>query len=275
MLHTIYKSQPNSSALPSTKLWTKMRNSGMTPDGYAGGHFFGDNFGGFGIGTALSSTDAYYVSEGGTYKGYQDTGAVIAGVVGTGGIVNLVTDADDNQEVWLQYGSSGGTLGAIADASGSDKLTIFEARFRPTAVVGNLFIGLTEEAFAAGDAITDAGAMVSKDFIGFYATEGAPTALTAVYRKAGQTMQTVFTWGTAIAAATWYKVGFVYDPSAQNTEKIAFYINNTRQSTYVTSTMIAAATFPDEQNLTFTAGSKNVTDITGMDIDWWYYYQGI
>lgn len=272
MLHTIYKGQPSGAGL-SPKLWSEMRNVGLSPDGYAAGNYAGDNFMGFGIGTAVAANVGYYVSEGGTYKSFEDTGGSIAGTPGVGGQVLLSVDADDDQECWLQYGSSGGTLGAISDTAGDDKATFFEARFKTSTVVGNMFIGLTEEAFAANSAISDAGAISDKDAIGFFVTEGAATSLTFMYKKAGQTAATVLTWATALAADTWYKVGFAYNPQAVISERIKIFINNTEQSTYVTAANIAAATFPDAQQLTFSAGIKNVTDIKTMTLDWWHFWQ--
>ncbi len=279
MLHTIYKGQPSGAGL-SPKLWSEMRNVGLSPDGYAAGNYAGDNFMGFGIGTAVNTNVGYYVSEGGTYKSFEDTGGSIAGTPGVGGQVLLSVDADDDQECWLQHGSSGGTLGAISSVAGSDKLTIFESRFKISTLVGNMFIGLTEEAFAANDAITDAGALASKDAIGFFVTEGAGSTLTFVYRKAGQTMQTVIASAATLVADTWVKVGFAYNPAAKNDEKIKIFVNNTELSTYVTrammytdSTATPSTTFPDAQQLTFSAGIKNVTDIKTMTLDWWHFWQ--
>lgn len=273
---TVYLGQDSakpSYALPSPKLWINANGRGVSADGYGTGRHWGDDFGGFGIGTAVAANVGYYSSEGGTYKSYEDTGGSVAGVATNGGVVRLSVDADDDQECWLQYGSSGGTLCALSETAGSNKMTIFEARWKVSTVVGSLFVGLTEEAFAANSAISDAGAISDKDVIGFFVTEGAATSLTFMYKKAGQTAQTVLTWGTAIAADTWYKTGFIYNPNAPASQRITAYINNTEQTTYVTATAMAAATFPDAQSLTFSGGTKNVTDIKTMDFDWWHLWQ--
>lgn len=271
-LLTIHKSK-NNSRLLSPALWARAVNQGLAPDGYSGGVLIGDDFRGFGIGTAVASNVGYYVGGGGTYVSFEDTGGAIAQLATerTGAIKQTV-DADDNQEVWLQYGNATSVCSVISDTAGDDKLLIFECRFKPKDVVGNRFIGLAEEASAAGDFISDAGAVGDKDQIGFFALEGAPTSLKFGWKKAGQTAVTLATVGT-IAADTWYKVGFVYDPEAPDGQKIKYYLDNVEGTTYGTATHIAAATFPDGEELSPIFGVKNVTDTMEQHIDWFALYQ--
>jgi hypothetical protein len=92
------------------------------------------------------------------------------------------------------------------------------------------------------------------------------------YKKAGQTAVAVATAAT-IAAATWYKVGFVYDPGEVPARRIKYFVDNVEGTTYVTETNIATATFPDGEEMSPIFGVKNVTDIMVQDLDWWALYQ--
>ena len=258
----------------SPRLWGRAVHSALAPDGFGGGYFVGDDFRGFGIGTAVATNVGYYISEAGTYYSFEDTGGAIAQLATERtGAVRLSVDADDNQETWLQYGNATSVSGVISDTAGDDKLLIFEARFRCSDVVGNRFIGLTEEGFAANDGLSDVGVLAAaKDYIGFYTAEGAPTTLKFGWQKASQTPVALATAAT-IAASTWYKVGFVYDPLAPPAKRIKYYVDNVEGATYGTATQIAAATFPDAEELQPIFGVKNVTDIMLQDIDWWGMFQ--
>lgn len=272
-LYTIHNGQ-NNTRLLSPRLWSRAVNAGLTPDGYSGGYFVADDFRGFGIGTAVATNVGYYVGEAGAYYSFEDTGGAIAQLATERtGAVQLSVDADDDQECWLQYGNATSVSAVISDTAGDDKLLIFEARFRVSDVVGNRFIGLTEEGFAANNAISDAGVLVTtKDYIGFYTAEGAPTALKFGWQKASQTAVNLGTVKT-IATSTWYKVGFVYDPDAEASKRIKVYVDNVEHSSYGTATQIAAAAFPDGEELGPTFGVKNVTDIMLQQIDFWALYQ--
>ncbi len=272
-LLSIHQGQ-NNTRLLSPRLWGRAIESGLSPDGSGGGVFLGDDFRGFGIATAVAGNVGYYVSEAGTYYSFEDTGGAIAQLATERhGFVRQSVDADDNQECWLQYGNSTSVCSVVSNTAGDDKLLVFEARFRPNDVVGNRFIGLTEEGFAAGDAISDAGVLVTtKDYIGFYVAEGAPTTLKFGYQKGSQTAQVVATAAT-IAASSIYKVGFVFDPNGDPAKRIRAYVNNVELTTYVTAAQIAAATFPNGEELGPTFGVKNVTDIMTQDLDWWALYQ--
>jgi hypothetical protein len=259
----------------SPRLWDRAVAPMLAPAGDTFGGFLGDDFRSFGIGTAVTSNVGFYVGEGVPYYSFEDTGGAIAQLATyRQGAVKLAVDADDNQEAWLQAGNATSVMALISDTSGDDKLLVFEARVRMSDVVGNRFIGLGEEAFAADSAITDAGALVDKDWIGFFALEGAPTILKFGYKKSGQTVQVPIASGLqTLAVDTWYKMGFIYDPSAPTSERIRVFVNNEEHATKVTGTMIAAATFPDGEELSPVFGVKNVTDTMQMDLDWWALFQ--
>jgi hypothetical protein len=259
----------------SPRLWDRAVAPMLAPAGDTIGNFSGDDFRSFGIGTAVSSNVGYYVGSGGPYYSFEDTGNAIAQLATyRQGAVRLSTDADTDSETWLQAGNATSVMSVISDTAGDDKLLVFEARVRMSDLVGNRFIGLGEEAFAADSAITDAGALVDKDWIGFFALEGAPTILKFGYKKSGQTVQVPIASGLqTLAVDTWYKMGFIYDPSAPTSERIKVFVDNVENITKVTGTNIAAATFPDGEELSPVFGVKNVTDIMLMDIDWWALFQ--
>jgi hypothetical protein len=221
------------------------------------------------------------------YTGYIDTSNTIAQLATGGnlGICQLLTDATDNDEVWLQPGSASSVLGSINHASGTRGLVAFECRFRVGSVADDvtaIFLGLAEEALAAADTKADnTGAMADKDYIGFNSvhtnsgTTGTNAKLTFVYNEAsGAGPITAIANVQTMVAATWYKVGFCYDPNAQADKRITIYVDGVEQSTYVTDTAITTSTnFPDGEELAPLMGMKNGSGAIGsLDLDWFYAY---
>ena len=78
-------------------------------------------------------------------------------------------------------------------------------------------------------------------------------------------------------ADTYVKAGFIYDPTAPANKRIKVFVDNVESSTYVTSTLIAAATFPDAEALTFAAIMKGIAGSVALEaaIDWWAFAQVI
>lgn len=257
----------NSGRGPSGALWGNVpfEESLIDPDvGYA----FWDDFVAFN--GLLTSTTGDYSSAGG-YSSYQDASNTIAQLATeVGGVVRIATDTTDNDESWLQLGGSAAVFGKLA-ASGGKKF-VFETRIRTNAIASrNLFVGLAEEGFAAADAITDAGAMVTtKDFIGFRSLEGDAAGLDTVYQKASQTTVVVKDDLQTLVADTWYKVGFIYDPSYYNPAKrIRFFVDGVEAADGVNSSAFDDATFPGGEEMTAVWGVKNgTTTATQLDIDW-------
>lgn len=261
----------------SPNIWAQIVRSAMTPDGHGASRFLYEDFNTFAIAEAVSSNAATYIGDSGGWTSYEDTGGTIAQIAtDANGVVALTTDGDDDQENWLQHGSATSVNAVISDTAGSDKFLAWECRFKTSALVGNLFVGLAEEGLAAADTITDAGAMADKDYIGFYALEGAPTALKFGYNLSGQTDVAVATVQT-LEANTWYNVGFVYDPDAVAGERIKVYVDNVEDAdARVTATAIATSTgsaFPDGQEMSTLLGHKNVTDVTVLSVDGVALYQ--
>jgi hypothetical protein len=273
----------------SHRLWSKVRAHGSGPDGSAG-IFVADDFLLFGESVAASSNIACFVSQAGQYKAYIDTTSTLAQLATvTGGAIALTTEAADNEELSICQGGAGtaaatSVLGALNRDTGP-KLTIFESRFKVSSITDDvqaIFVGLMEENGAVHNAkVDDTGATIDNDYIGFETvhtnggTTGANAALRAVYKKDGQTAQTSISGIATLAADTWIKAGFVYDPTAPASKRIAWYVNNVEQtSAYVTDTQMDAATFPDGEEMGFTAITKSGTaTASSLTLDWWAFYQ--
>lgn len=275
-LYTLHQGQLGGRGL-SPRIWNRVFGQGASPDGFSNARFVYDDFNCFATASAVAANVGYYSSTCGGYYSYEDTGGSITqSATNQAGTVAIATDSTDNDEMWLQPGMATSVMALISDTAGSDLKCAFEARIKTSKVTDtyNAFVGLTQEGTAVADQITDAGALADVDYIGFSITEADGDSLKFVYKKSGQTAQTVLTYGTALAADTFYKVGFVYDPLAPSSKRITVYVDNEEQSTYVTGTNIAAATFPDGEELQPLFGIKNGTGATTtLTMDWWAFYQ--
>lgn len=275
-VHQIGTSNVNTRG-PSPRLWSRFNALTFSPDGGNQGTFLYDDFLSWG-GSVSSNVGTYS----GGYKSFENnscslTQRAIGTYDGGAGVVRLLTDTTDNAEVNFQSGYSTGTLGAISDTAGDSFPMAFECRvmFSQVSNTYNFFCGLMEEGLAATDGmITDSGAMVDKDFIGFQVLEADGDAMNIVYNKASGSVQTVIAGAQALAASTWYKFGFLFDPSADTSKRITYYIDNVEQGTYTTGTQIAASTFPNAQGLALSAVLKNQTTVAkSWDLDWWAFGQ--
>lgn len=285
-VHTVYRSEANGRGL-SGNLWDPAHETMLNPDGSAGSFSFFDDFLDFYPVTA--TTAAGQLQPGNGYFAYIEADLTVGSILPVadkdGGVIKFLTSTDaadgDNHATTLITGGNVGTMGKITDTAGSEKLTVFESRFMLNSVTdgdGSVFIGMGEEGLAAANTpIVDSSGhtLSSDDLIGFFIGEDDNDALKFVYRKNGAALQTVLTYGTSLAASTWYKVGFVYDPAAPTSKRIKIFIDNVEQSTYVTGDNIAAATFPDDEELAMVAsikGSGN-NDPQHFFMDWWAFHQ--
>ena len=265
----------------SPRIWSRLQQIALaTPNGDDGLYVIGSDLRAFGPTTALSSTTGRYASDGGiVYLSYQDTSDTIAQIAtDRNGAVTLTTAATDNNQSVLVAGSGAASVMAlISDTAGDDKPCAFECRFKIGVLAETAaFIGLSEEGLAADSTlIDDTGALASKDFIGFHIPAHASVATcSAVYRKAGQAATTSISGLKTMVADTYYNMGFVYDPGKPTANRITWYLDNAEQTTYVTGTQIAAATFPDGEELqpifTVKAGEASAKTLT---LDSWFFGQ--
>lgn len=223
-----------------------------------------------GFGGSVTTNVGSYASTGGWWNSYEDTGATVAQLATeVGGVLKITTDTTDNDEVWLSPGSATSVMGKIT--SGDAEVFAFEARVRASQIVTqNLFIGLGEEGMAVADTITDADVMITtKDWIGFRVNADDDAYWDFTYQKASQTAQIPLDDMQLIVADTWYKLGFLYDSAAPASKRIKVFVDGVEQSTYVTATNIAAATFPSGEELNALMGVKNNAGAAvRMDVDW-------
>ena len=208
------------------------------------------------------------------YKCYIDVGAKITRVTDdTGGVI--LFDAGDTEDDLAIIGTQ--PLVKISDTAADAKRTVFECRVKLNTVAeGSVFIGLADNTMIAdGGLIADDGGVIAAgDAIGFSVDEADVDGIDFCYQKTSAVEQRPMTAQVA-AADTWYKLGFVYDPSAPQAKRIKVYVDNVEQSTYVTADNIAATTFPDGVDLGFVAASMagDTPADNGLEVDWWALYQ--
>lgn len=195
-----------------------------------------------------------------------DGGAGVTAVSELGGACKITTGGTDNNEAIVQFGGAdAAAVFRISDGAGEQKKLFFECRVKADTVTdakAGFFVGLAASGVAAADGlIADDGTLADKDLIGFFRPEGDGDGVDFVYRKNGQAVQTAIADVATIAADTYVKLGFIYDPAAVASKKIAVFVNGVEQNTYVTAANIAAATFPDAVLLQAAAGIKTAEDV--------------
>lgn len=245
---------------PSPIIWGDCPAVEMLADPGVGDHIY-DNF-------ALAN-----LTNGDGYQGLGDT--VPVRVVDTlEGRVSVTTGGTNNHQSLL---ATSVDLGHISDAAGEEAELWFEARVKMSAVTDyGMFIGLAAEADVAVNFLADnTGDLVATaDCIGFHVLAASPTSVGTVYQKGSQTKQAVETGVHTMAADTYVRLGFKYDPAADDDSKIRFFVNGVETATKVTAANIAAATFPDSVNLAFLATAKTGEAVTkSLVIDWWRFAQ--
>lgn len=258
--------QPDTDFGPSKAIWSDCDILNFIRDPSKGFYFFDDflNF-------EPNSTDA-------KYDVYIDTGVtvtpkqgVLDGVVEIGG-----NDADNDEGVLSAYAP----MAQISDGAGEAFPLWFEARWKKASIADNAlasFIGLAYDddssvTVAKTLCLTDNdGALGAFSFIGFHVDQADGDALDFVYKAEGQTAVVKIAGVQTLVADTWYKLGFKYDPNADADRRIKIYVDGEEQSTYVTATNIAAATFPDAEKLAPVWAAKVGTDMSAVlsQLDWW------
>lgn len=201
------------------------------------------------------------------WKMHIDTGnSIVQRTTVPSGVLRLTTTTTDNNSNDLQYG---GGVGNVAITSASAVAVAFDARIMLTQITNtyNLVCGLIGAGAAADNGfITDAGALADANFVGFNILEAAGATLKFTFKASGQTAATA-TVGT-LAAATWYHIGFIFDPAEPNpAHRLIFYLDNTEIG-YVSDATIAGATFPSAVVIGPGMCIKNQTNVgKSWDID--------
>jgi len=255
----------------SPSLWKHVGGNGITPTGLGGGAGLFDDFTG-GINVAANGQVGQWIFT----EANVGTAATLA--TDAGGVVQLASST-------TQYDGASLTGGMVVTLDGdktatTHKKVIFEARMRKSVITaGSTFVGLAEYALADVDGVIkdDTGIFVATtDVIGFHVNAATPATLFFTYKASGQTVQQPITYGTALTASAWLKVGFIFDPSATDDKRISISIDNEIQSTYVPqssiytmSTDTAVATFPDAIPMRPVCAVKaETTTASKLDLDW-------
>jgi len=270
----------------SPRLWARLIDQMLTADGTPPGVMLYDDFDSF---PNLSvTTAAAQLQPTNGYFAYIEDDATLGRIrqqPNQPSAIELLTSTDaadgDNHDTVLGTNGNAGVLGVISDTPADAKMLICEFRFRMNSVAntaGSTFLGLGEEGLCAANTpiADDTGHKISSDdLIGFFIGEDDGDALRFVYRKNGGAIQTVLTYGTALAANVWYNAGFIYDPQAPLSKRIKIFIDNIEQSTFITGDQIAAATFPDGERLAMYAAIKGSANAAAQhfDLDLWAFYQ--
>lgn len=272
---TLTSASANTDRFPSHAIIHPILTKAALPGRVVG--FFDDFEVGWDVATNQTTVLRY-----GPYEFYTGNGTnllISGGVTGIGG--HLVMASGDTADINGVMTLGGGCPFMISDTAGDDKRLVFECRVKVSSVTTTdqvaFFLGLTEEDRSAANGVFadgggDLGVTTTIDMIGFGRFDDDGDSISFFYKKASQTAQDKVQ--IAIAADTWVKLGFVYNPLAPETDRITVYVNGVPQATRVTATDIAAATFPDGEELTMTASFQNdSTTSNTITLDWWYCYQ--
>jgi len=216
------------------------------------------------------------------YASYIDTGVTIkqlATAANFGQIEIAGNDADNDEGVLATHGP----IGTISDTAASAYKLWFETRVAKASITDEylgMFVGL---GFDDGNAVPlskticltdDEAELGAFSYIGFHVDLSDADALDFTYKAAGQTAVVTLAAAQTMAASTFYKVGFKYDPDAEAAKRIKIYVDGVEQTTYVTATNIAAATFPDAEELGFVWATKvgEASEVKAQ-MDWWSFAQ--
>ena len=289
---------------PSPALWNAPGSrNGWVPDFQADprlGLVFWEDFKSAGIQAATGSA-GNFVADKAWYQ-YGDTAGTITDSGIQGGAINLAAGTTDN--AGMAIGSLVNAFKLITSTGAYQGRMIFETRVNLSAATlanskADAFIGLVDGSGTPAAAMpitaTDGVLSTSPGLIGFHKRGGTTGATdwqfvyqiaggTAVYATGLTDLVTTVT-GAAPVGGTFYKLGFDFNPFAEavmistaSTGQtagvlarpiITVYINGMKCVSFLTSTNVAGAAFPQ----TFMAPTiafrmANTTAAMSMDVDW-------
>ena len=268
----------NSGRLLSPAIWKNLPRASIQSQDRAGTYFF-DDF------KQYNARKLGVLLVGNGYAGLADTGGTITKGTSADGELVFTTDTSDDDEVILGISSGvavedGGTAFATSDEGGSSQvqmtlpssssayLTCFECRVKlGTITAQEFFIGLTEAGMVKADTLYGGtGGIATKSLIGFSVVEATPSVIGFRWGNNGQTgVLNVATAQTAVAA-TYYKLGFCFDPV--NNVLRAFVDGVEVGETALTS--ITSTTFPSGDALALLMYAANRSGAARTwTLDWW------
>ena len=179
------------------------------------------------------------------------------------GVVEIGATGADNDEAFMVSGNN--EQGAFKIDQDSSQRCAFECRVKLNSVAAEtaFVFGLSEEGLAAADSLAnDTGALGDKDWVVFHSDCAAPTALDFVTRVSGTAAQVHGAGLQTLVAATWYKLGFIFD----GVKTIDVYIDGAQVDTLDIS---ASTSFPDSEELSVILGVKTGEGVAKQfDVDW-------
>lgn len=210
---------------------------------------------------AVDTNVGLYQGRSGAFYSFEDTNCAIAqDAAYREGVVKLTSVATDNKEAWLQAGGPTSVMAKLLDADSLlDKLW-FEVRVMLSSITNDHFgalCGLGAPGLAVENTLTDAGALVDKDYLGFFRPEGDGDGVDLVYREEGSAMVTAVA-DLPIALDTWTNLAFKTEPKNSDGARLTVFQDNVQASDYVDLRTIPAD-FPAAKLLSFLAGLKTAT----------------
>jgi hypothetical protein len=200
----------------------------------------------------------------GLYRGFADTGGLVADGGEIGGTLVMSSDGD-NEGASFRMSCSPFQIGR-----GQGKLW-FEARVKTDTITdtkNGIFVGLmADNVLTAVLPITATGTIADINIVGFHRLEGDGDQFDTIYKADGVTQVTVQADAAVIVADTYVKLGMVFDPK---TNVLAFYRNGVRLATTYTVPAAAGTDFPNDVRLGFVIAVLNATATTpgNVEIDW-------
>lgn len=211
-----------------------------------------------------AGAEASYAGYAGGYRGFADTGGLVADALEFGGVLDLSSDGDNE-------GASFRTGCAPFQIARNQGKFWFECRVKTTTIADTkhgIFVGLmADNALTATVPITALGAIADVNIVGFHRLEGDGDFFDCVYKADGVTQVTVLGDAAAVVADTFVKLGMVFDP---RTNVLSFFHNGVKIANYTMATG-AGTDFPNDVRLGLVVAVLNATASTpgSTRIDWW------
>ncbi|MHC4511270.1 MAG: hypothetical protein ACYTAO_20365, partial [Planctomycetota bacterium] len=168
----------------------------------------------------------------------------------------------------------------VSDTAADAKKLWFEARVKKSSITDEymaFFVGLGWDhgsgvSVAKTTCLTDdEGELGAFSFLGFTVDLSNADSMDFAYIAEGGSQTDGIAGLDVVVADTYMKLGFVYDPDAPAANRIAVFLNNVEQSTYITKALIEAAAFPDAEPMAMVwatkVGTGSLSDTAQMD--WW------
>lgn len=212
-----------------------------------------------------AGAEAAYAGYGGGYRGFADTGGLVADGGEIGGTLVLSSDGDNEA-------ASFRTSCAPFQIARNQGKFWFECRLKSSDITDTkhgIFVGLmADNVLTATVPITATGTIADVNIVGFHRLEGDGDQFDTVYKADGVAQVTVQADAVTIAADTYVKLGMVFDPKVN---QLSFYRNGVRLANAYNVVAPLGTDFPNDVRLGLVISILNATATTpgNSEIDWW------